>query len=397
MTQKSKPHRGGGSGFLNLLWGFIGFVLAVVGDVFLHLADFLYNHSVDILGHLVFLFAYVLAFYYVQFKTTEIPSVILLFVLHMVFLGLILAIKIKLPIFDLANNVGSFTIYIASVGWIFIFVAFCFLLKVYTDLYNLFVVNAQTDISFGVAEPTKQRFLNAVFYSAVFMWAFYVLEHMKTSSTLILSIMLFLFALFLVLTVICWYSMGAYLWGTVWTVVAFLVLVLLKYVNEAEVDVEDFFTKNPIFDNLVLLTGIVFDMLAMYTYNLSTQIATYTQSVSLPRVLQMNAPGTLEQFIVEKKIDGKMCKLDSQDKELFEMLKNPDAETMKTISQLYCAPTPKPTKAAVTPETRLQDSIFRMLGERDITAAPVATATAQASAEVTAKAQPPVEVTTEAP
>ena len=160
LKKKSK----GGSA-LDLGIGLLYYIIEVISSVFESFGNVLYENFIQFLYYILFLGAYVLCFFYLQFNTTQIPCIALLILLHCIFLFMMLVIKVKLPIFEQNQmwSFGSFSIYMVSIGWIFILVALAFLLKTYMFLYYKFIPNG-VDIQFGTSEPERKMLIKTIMY-----------------------------------------------------------------------------------------------------------------------------------------------------------------------------------------------------------------------------------------
>ena len=370
-----------GGQFFNTAVGSLLYVLSVVADAFVQAGDIVYENSLSILYHVVFIFAYVLCFYYLQFPTTEIMSVASLVLLHFIFLGAILSIKIKLPVLELGSLIqfGTFSIYVLAMGWILLLVSMGFLLKVYYDLYQAFVVRAGVDIQYGSVRPLLDTWGTTVFYGVVFMWTFYVMEYLKTNDVLLLNVILMAIAMALLIYAIYWFVQGNVLWGTLETVGSLLSLVLLKFLNTAQIDFIGFFTKNQLANSIFILYGIIYVCVCGYAYWLSCKLVETTQSISIPAILQLN-PAYHESFAITEKINGKTCTLDNQDPQLYAMLhgSTSDAATMKEIEDKYCAHVTDPPVPTTNPPS-ITDKLLEMWNKRSETTPAATTAAATAT------------------
>jgi hypothetical protein len=74
-------------------------------------------------------------------------------------------------------------------------------------------------------------------------------------------------------------------------------------------------------------------------------------------------PAYHEGFVMNQTIQGKECQLDSQDPELYALLKTPHAGTMDLIAAKFCA---DPTPPAPTPTVpNIQDRLLSMWNNRE--------------------------------
>jgi len=358
----TRSQRGGN--IFSLVGGGLLYIINVVGGLFIHTGSYVAENIQEILYHVLLLLAYVMCFYYLQFKNTEIPSFLVLVVLHLIFLGVMLAIKVKLPVMETGNpwSVGTFSIYVLSVGWIFVAVALGLVLKIYYDLYHTFVVQGGIDIQFGGAETVRQYFVQTLLYAVILMWGFYLLEYLKTNDVLLLNVVFLVLALVLVCYAIYHFIHQYVVMGVIETVASFISMACIQYINEHPVDYAHFFTQHPIVNNVILLVGIVFNLVAVVLYYMASTLAEQAGSIALPDVLQMN-PAYHEGFVMTQTIQGKECQLDSQDPELYTLLKTPHAGTMDIIANNFCS---EPTPPAPTPTVpNIQDRLLSMWNNRE--------------------------------
>lgn len=360
MTNKEKSWKGGQ--VLTYGLDFITYIVDVITNVTQHTARYTYDNLFSIIYHIMFLSAYVLCFYFLQFKNTEIPSIVMITILHCIFLFMVLVIKIKLPLIEKGNiwSFGSFSLYIISLGWIFILIALGFLLKVYYDLYYKFIPNG-VDIDFGTTEPLRGQFIKYLAYTSIFMWIFYTLEYLKTNNVLLLNFLFILFAVGLLAIAIYSFIQRWFFWGTLMTVVSFISMSVVKQINDARINYEFFFARNQMANNVILLFGIIFNVMAIYVYYLSSQINEYTKSIDIPDILKMN-PVYHEGFVMNKVINGMDCTFDSQDQALYNLLKNANPDTMKIVYEKHCQPIPTTTPTPRLPN--IQEKVLDMWDKR---------------------------------
>ena len=313
--------KGGGSSIIDLVSGLVLHIFSAVADLLDTMSDFIGDNDLSILYHMVFILSYGLCFYYMQFKNTEMSSVSLLLVLHLVFLYMLLSVRVRLPpLFEAiygkkAWNYGTFSIYFVLIGWVFLLFAIGFLAYVYYNLYQQFIPN-RMEISFGDMEFQKNELLKTLFYAVVFMWGFYILEYLKTNDVILINVLLIcvlVYLLFLILyTFITFpYALNysgnpqfdtfvaiiyrflvsaiyplAFILGL--GILSVLLLFLIQRINDARIDFDLFFTRNQLANNMILLVGMVFIGFSMYTYYQSSGIAAYTRSITIPNILQVN-------------------------------------------------------------------------------------------------------------
>ena len=288
--------RSKGGGALDLGIDFLYYIIEVIASVFVTFGGVLNENSLQFLYHTLFLGAYALCFYFLQFTTTQIPCIVLLLILHCIFLFMLLVIKVKLPILEQNQtwSFGSFSIYMVSVGWIFILIALAFLLKTYTFLYKQFIPNG-VDIQFGTSEPTRILLIKTLIYAVIFMWIFYTLEYLKTNDVLLLNVFFAVFALLMLLYAIVSFVQLHIVKGSLSVVLSFLSMAMVKYIQDSAVDFQHFFTRNTFANSLVLLLGVIFNVIAINAYYLSSSIATTMRSIQLPQIIQLN-PSYNENF-----------------------------------------------------------------------------------------------------
>jgi hypothetical protein len=341
---------------------FIVYVVNVMSGVTKHTGKYTYDNFFTIMYHVMFLLAYAVCFYFLQFKTTEIPAVVMITGLHCIFLFMMLVVKIRLPWIEKENmaSFGSFSLYIISLGWMFILVALGFLLKAYYDLYYKFIPNG-LDIDFGSTEPLRTRLLMYLVYASALMWIFYILEYLKTNDVLLLNFIFIVLALGLLVMAIYWFIQRWMLWGVLSTVASFISMVVVKQINDAHIDYDFFFTRNQMANNAVLFLGIIFNLVAMYVYYLSSRLVEYTHSVNIPDILQIN-PAYHEGFVTNQVIGGMDCSFDNQDEALYQMLKNATPDTMNKVYRKYCRPIPVSTPTP--PLMNIQEKILDMWDNR---------------------------------
>jgi len=289
--------RSKGGGPLDMGLDFLYYIIEVISSVFETFGGVLNENSLQFLYHTLFLGAYILCFYFLQFTTTQIPCVVLLLILHCIFLFMLLVIKVKLPIFEQNEtwSFGSFSIYMVSVGWIFILIALAFLLKTYTFLYKQFIPNG-VDIQFGTSEPTRKMLIKTLIYAVIFMWIFYTLEYLKTNDVLLLNVLFAVFALSMLIYAIVSFVQLQIINGSLSVVLSFLSMAMVKYIQDSAVDFQHFFTRNTFANSLILLLGVVFNIIAINAYFLSSSIATTMKSVQIPQIIQLN-PAYHENFV----------------------------------------------------------------------------------------------------
>ena len=341
----------GGQIFNDAVKGLL-YVLSVIGDVFVQSGKYVYENNMSILYHLMLIAAYTLCFYYLQFRNSEVFSLISLVILHFILLGTILSIKIKLPVLELGSSIqfATFSVYVLAVGWIFLLAAMGFMLKVYYDLYQAFVVKSSMDIQYGSTRPLFEKLVSALFYGVIFMWTFYVIEYLKTNDVLLLNVIFMVIAMVLLVYAIYWFIQGNILWGSLETVGSFISLAILKTINDSQTDLVGFFTNNQIANSIFLLYGIVYVCVTGYAYQLSCELAEVTQSISIPALIQLN-PAYHEHFTVNETINGKTCHFDNSDPQLYHLLSTSasDAVTMKILEEKYCSPTTAPPMTTTAP------------------------------------------------
>ena len=359
-THKAKSWKGGQ--ILTYGFEFITYAVNVMTSVTATTGKYTYDNFFSILYHVMFMLAYVVCFYFLQFKNTEIPSMVMFAVLHCVFLFMILVVKIKLPWIEKGNiaSYGSFSMYIISLGWIFLLIALAFVLKVYYDLYYMFIPNG-VDIDFGTAEPLRAQFVKYFAYTTVFMWSFYALEYIKTNDVLLLNLVFIVLAFVFLVAAIYLFIQRWMLWGVLSTVVSFLSMTMVKTISDAHIDYELFFTRNQMANNVVLFLGILFNLMAIYVYYLSSKLVEYTKSIAIPDILQMN-PAYREGFVMNKVIHGMDCSFDSQDEALYKLLKDSDPDTMNIVYRKYCRPIPESTPTPPLPN--IQEKLLDMWDKR---------------------------------
>lgn len=355
MTNKEKSWKGGQ--VLTYGMDFITYIIDVITNVTQHTAMYTYENLFSIVYHLMFLVAYVLCFYFLQFKNTEIPCIVLITLLHCIFLFMVLIVKIKLPLIEKGNiwSFGSFSMYIISFGWIFILVALSFLLKVYYDLYYKFIPNG-VDIDFGSTEPLRGQFMKYLVYTSMFMWLFYTLEYLKTNNVLLLNFLFILLAVALLVYAIYSFIQRWFFWGTLMTIVSFISMTVVKKINDARINYEFFFTRNQMANNAVLLFGIIFNIMAVYVYYLSSQMVEYTKSIDIPDILKMN-PVYHEGFVMHEMLNGMECTFDSNDQALYNIFKYSEtsyADSVHIINNKYCKPTSS-SSSSTTPAPHVMD------------------------------------------
>lgn len=363
MANKEKTWKGGQ--VLTYGLDFITYLFEIMSNVTEHTARYTYENLFSIVYHIMFLVSYVLCFYYLQFKNTEIPCMVMLTVLHCVFLFMVLIVKIKLPLIEKGNvwSFGSFSMYIISFGWIFIFIALSFLLKVYYDLYYKFIPNG-VDIDFGSSEALRQQLMKYLAYSSVFMWIFYVLEYLKTNNVLLLNFLFILLALFLLVIAIYSFIQRWFVWGTLMTIVSFISMSIVKKINDARINYVFFFARNQMANNAVLLFGIIFNIMAVYVYYLSSQLVEYTKSIDIPDILKMN-PVYHEGFVINEIVNGMDCTFNTQDHALYNLLKSVKPQVLPDIYARYCRPTSSATPIPPTPRAPnvMRDKLLNMVGD----------------------------------
>jgi hypothetical protein len=360
-----KTTKGGGT--IDLALGFVFYVLDVISSVFISIAQFFNENSIQFLYYMLFLGTYVMCFYFLQFTTTTIPCIVLLLILHCIFLFMMLVIKVKMPILEknATWNFGNFSIYMVSVGWIFILIALAFLLKTYTELYKAFIPNG-VDIQFGDAEPSRKMLITTLIYASIFMWGFYTLEYLKTNDVLLLNVFFVAFALFMVL-----YAMYNFIFlniinGVFSTIISFVSMIMVKYIQENAVDFEHFFTRNTLANYVILLLGVIFNIIAIKAYYLSSTIATTMGTIQIPQIIQLN-PTYHEGMIIQ--IDGDSCDFVPVHPICQLLLHKSDLKVDPEIIKQCCKPIPTPTPGTPMPTTipppNVQDAVMNLWYNRD--------------------------------
>ena len=72
-------------------------------------------------------------------------------------------------------------------------------------------------------------------------------------------------------------------------------MAMVKYIQDSAVDFQHFFTRNTFANSIILLLGIIFNVIAINAYYLSSSIATTMHSIQLPQIVQLN-PAYHENF-----------------------------------------------------------------------------------------------------
>jgi len=205
---------------------FLSYILFVV----------IYQNFKTIFYHAILLITYYLAFYYLYFPNTEPAAAWTLLALHLVFLFIVLVIQIKAPILkgSFVNNILNvqqtfveYSIYIISVGWLFLLAALSMMVHVYMKLMPAYTEMGMP-ISFGGMETMKWRFYRVLMFAIIFMWIFYLAEYVKAYNII-------------------------------------------------------FFTKNQVLNGVVFMFGVLFVILSVLCYVFASQISVNTGSIMVPR------------------------------------------------------------------------------------------------------------------
>ena len=363
MSKKSTK----GGGTIDLALGIVFYVLDVIASVFMSIVDFFNENSIQFLYYMLFLGAYVMCFFYLQFPTTTIPCIVLLLILHCIFLFMMLVIKVKIPVLEKNTtwSFGSFSIYMVSVGWIFILIALAFLLKTYTELYKVFIPNG-VDIQFGGAEPSRKMLITTLIYASIFMWGFYTLEYLKTNDVLLLNVFFVAFALFMVVYAMYNFIVLNIINGVLSTIISFISMIMVKYIQENTVDFEHFFTRNTLANYIILLLGVIFNIIAIKAYYLSSTIATTMGSIQIPQIIQLN-PAYHEGMVI--KLGDQYCDYEPVAPICQLLLTNAKDNIDPAIKNQCCKPTPTPTPGTPMPTTipppNVQDAVMDLWHNRD--------------------------------
>uniref|UniRef100_A0A6C0IC16 Uncharacterized protein n=1 Tax=viral metagenome TaxID=1070528 RepID=A0A6C0IC16_9ZZZZ len=168
-----------------------------------------------ILYHLILFISYVLCFVYLYKPNTEMASVFLFFLLHIVFLFFVVSYRITLPTFNIptwqvwqgglkasftTNSVGDkvagrvwditqlfninyaeYSIVFITIGWVLLSLAFTWLLPVYIKIYQAYIP-LEKDMTFGEMETFKESLIRWLIGSTVLLWLFYIVQNIKNWS-----------------------------------------------------------------------------------------------------------------------------------------------------------------------------------------------------------------------
>ena len=362
MSKKSTK----GGGTIDLALGIVYYILDVIASVFMSIAHFFNENSIQFLYYILFLGAYAMCFFYLQFPTTTIPCIVLLLILHCIFLFMLLVIKVKMPVLEknATWSFGSFSIYMVSVGWIFILIALAFLLKTYTELYKAFVPNG-VDIQFGDAEPSRKMLITTLIYAAIFMWGFYTLEYLKTNDVLLLNVLFIAFALFMVGYAMYNFISLKIINGVLSIIISFISMIMVKYIQENTVDFEHFFTRNTLANYIILLLGVIFNIIAIKAYYLSSTIATTMGTIQIPQIIQLN-PAYHEGMVI--KVNNQDCDFQPTAPICQMLLTTAKDNLDPAIKNQCCKPTPTPTPGTPMPTTipppNVQDAVMDLWRNR---------------------------------
>ena len=363
MSKKSTK----GGGTIDLALGIVFYILDVVASVFMSIAHFFNENSIQFLYYVLFLGAYAMCFFYLQFPTTTIPCIVLLLILHCIFLFMMLVIKVKMPVLEknATWSFGSFSIYMVSVGWIFILIALAFLLKTYTELYKAFIPNG-VDIQFGDAEPSRKMLITTLVYAATFMWGFYTLEYLKTNDVLLLNVLFVAFAIFMVIYALYNFIILNIINGVFSIIISFLSMIMVKYIQENKIDFEHFFTRNTLANYIILLLGIIFNIIAIKAYYLSSTIATTMGTIQIPQIIQLS-PAYHEGMVIE--MDGEYCDFEPVHPMCQLMSGGARMNIDSSLKEKCCKPTPTPTPGTPMPTTipppNIQDAVMDLWYNRN--------------------------------
>ena len=164
-----------------------------------------------ILYHLILFISYVLCFVYLYKPNTEMASVFLLFLLHIVFLFFVVSYRITLPtgmiptwqgasslfttnaegskatgrVWDITQifniNYAEYSIVFITIGWVLLSLAFAWLLPVYIKIYQAYIPQ-EKDMTFGEMETFKESLIRWLIGSTVLLWLFYIVQNIKNWS-----------------------------------------------------------------------------------------------------------------------------------------------------------------------------------------------------------------------
>ena len=143
-----------------------------------------------ILYHLILFISYVLCFVYLYKPNTEMASVFLFFLLHIVFLFFVVSYRITLPTFNIPNwditqifniNYAEYSIVFITIGWVLLSLAFTWLLPVYIKIYQAYIP-LEKDMTFGEMETFKESLIRWLIGSTVLLWLFYIVQNIKNWS-----------------------------------------------------------------------------------------------------------------------------------------------------------------------------------------------------------------------
>jgi len=154
-----------------------------------------------ILYHLILFISYVLCFVYLYKPNTEMASVFLFFLLHIVFLVFVVTYQITLPtnsvslyfnkvagipwdITQLFNiNYAEYSIVFITIGWVLLSLAFAWLLPVYIKIYQAYIP-LEKDMTFGEMEISKESLIRWLIVGTVLLWMFYIIQNIKNWSNI---------------------------------------------------------------------------------------------------------------------------------------------------------------------------------------------------------------------
>ena len=164
-----------------------------------------------ILYHIILFISYVLCFVYLYKPNTEMASVFLFFLLHIVFLFFVVSYRITLPsvliptwqgatslfttnsegskatgrVWDITQifniNYAEYSIVFITISWVLLSLAFYWLLPVYIKIYQAYIP-LEKDMTFGEMETSKETLFFYLIGSTVLLWLFYIVQNIKNWS-----------------------------------------------------------------------------------------------------------------------------------------------------------------------------------------------------------------------
>ena len=169
-----------------------------------------------ILYHIILFISYVLCFVYLYKPNTEMASVFLFFLLHIVFLFFVVFLPSGLiptwqgatgrvwqgglPASFTTNSVGDnvarrvwditqifninyaeYSVVFITIGWVLLSSAFAWLLPVYIKIYQAYIP-LEKDMTFGEMETSKESLFFYLIVSTVLLWLFYIVQNIKNWS-----------------------------------------------------------------------------------------------------------------------------------------------------------------------------------------------------------------------